>query len=138
MPKNATKIKINELSKSLGLVGKEVLAVLNKHGIEKKSTVSSLTEAEANFMLDYFTMQYDDGVSLDELFEPKQQEVPETAEKTADEVEEIVSEAKEEDAVGKQARYVDTRTNNVDLEKLETFTSKIIFFKLSFRAITII
>ena len=119
MPKNATKIKINELSKSLGLVGKEVLAVLNKHGIEKKSTVSSLTEAEANFMLDYFTMQYDDGVSLDELFEPKQQEVPETAEKTADEVEEIVSEAKEEDAVGKQARYVDTRTNNVDLEKLE-------------------
>ena len=119
MPKNATKIKINELSKSLGLVGKEVLAVLNKHGIEKKSTVSSLTEAEANFMLDYFTMQYDDGVSLDELFEPKQQEVPETTEKTADEVEEIVSETKEEDAVGKQARYVDTRTNNVDLEKLE-------------------
>ncbi len=119
MPKNATKIKINELSKSLGLVGKEVLAVLNEHGIEKKSTVSSLTEEEANFMLDFFTMQYDDGVSLDELFEPKQKEEPKPAEEPAETVEEIVSETQPEEPAGKQARYVDTRSNNVDLEKLE-------------------
>lgn len=119
MPKNATKIKINELSKSLGLVGKEVLAVLNEHGIEKKSTVSSLTEEEANFMLDYFTMQYDDGVSLDELFEAKQKEEPKPAEEPAETAEEIVSEPQPEEPTGKQARYVDTRSNNVDLEKLE-------------------
>lgn len=119
MPKNATKIKINELAKSLGLVGKEVLAVLNEHGIEKKSTVSSLTEEEANFMLDYFTMQYDDGVSLDELFEPKQKEEPLPVESVEETVEEIVSETESEEPAGKQARYVDTRTNNVDLEKLE-------------------
>lgn len=102
-----------------GWWGKEVLAVLNEHGIEKKSTVSSLTEEEANFMLDYFTMQYDDGVSLDELFEAKQKEEPKPAEEPAETAEEIVSEPQPEEPTGKQARYVDTRSNNVDLEKLE-------------------
>lgn len=120
MPKNATKIKINELSKSLGLVGKEVLAVLNEHGIEKKSSVSSLTEEEANFILDYYTMQYDDGVALDELFEaPEPEDTASATEPAVSEEEPAAEESEPQESSGKQSRYVDTRSNNVDLEKLE-------------------
>ncbi len=119
MPKNATKIKINELSKSLGLVGKEVLAVLNEHGIEKKSTVSSLTEEEANFMLDFYSQQFDDGVALEVLFEPKAKEESQNQQESMPEQPDTMTETLQEEPAGKQARYVDTRTNNVDLEKLE-------------------
>ncbi len=110
------KIKISDFAKAFELKGKDLLEMLKEVGIEKKTTTSSLEEAELDVAYDILTKKYDDGtpISFEKTVE-KKEEIPETQEP-----EEVVEEnVPEEKVVEKQSRYVDTRANAVDLEKFE-------------------
>ncbi len=128
-----SKIKITELAKQFGMTGKEIIAELKPHGIEKKSSTSSLEENEINLLFEILTQKYDNGEPIDtakkekpaekktkkaKTKKEKTQEAP--AEEEAAPVENVAEEMPAEEVkIEKQSRYVDTRANNVDLQKLE-------------------
>lgn len=53
----ATKYKLNELAKDLKLVNTEVVKCLEEAFGETKKTVSALSEAEVNFVMEYFSQK---------------------------------------------------------------------------------
>ncbi len=121
-----SKIKINEMAKNFGMVGKELVAELKKYGIEKKSSTSSLDENELNILFEVMTQKFDDGtpVEMTKKEKPapekkKKTSAKETAEEKAEteEITETIEAVAEE--TKKEPRYVDTRANAVDLQKFE-------------------
>lgn len=112
-----TKVKINEIAKAFDLTGKEVIAELKTANIEKKTTTSALTENELNILFEVLTKKFDDGTPIESVIAPA---VPEK-EPEAQTPEEAAAEKAEEtpQPKSKQARYVDTRANAVDLQKFE-------------------
>lgn len=109
-----TKPKIHEISKQFGIPSKELLEVLAKYNVTGKSYMSSLEPGEMDILLEYYTQKNDKGENLEEILraahaapEPKEEPKPKAEEASAPEK---VSRKKE-------VRYVDTRTNAVDLEQ---------------------
>ncbi len=130
-----TKIKAYELSKGfVGIPGKELVKILSDYGISEKSHMSALDERELDIIFEYVT-QRNQVEDFSALFaevtavEPVNEEKkPETVEETATEesaAEKSVPEIIESeggfanDAPARKTRVVDTRANNVDLDRLD-------------------
>ena len=130
-----TKIKAYELSKGfVGIPGKEIVKILSDYGISEKSHMSALDERELDVIFEYIT-QKNQVEDFSALFAAVPEAKPEKEEKTAEttEVVDVTEEKKEEkpaekieseggfsnDAPARKTRVVDTRANNVDLDRLD-------------------
>ncbi len=124
-----TKIKAYELSKGFNIPSKEIVKVLHDYGVSEKNHMSALDEKELDVIFEYYTQknQVEDFSALFAVVEPPAEEKKkDKAEKAADEapadsVEETEAPAEIEELVhARKTRVVDTRANNVDLDKLDT------------------
>ena len=130
-----TKIKAYELSKGfVGIPGKELVKILSDYGISEKSHMSALDERELDIIFEYIT-QHHQVEDFSALFadvpvaEPAKEEKKAEAQKES--AEEVVAEEKAapekieseggfaSDAPARKTRVVDTRANNVDLDRLD-------------------
>ncbi|MGM9551777.1 MAG: translation initiation factor IF-2 [Clostridia bacterium] len=118
-----SKIKIHEISKQFGVPNKEILEVLAKYNVTGKSYMSSLEGNEVDILLEYYTQKNDKGEDLRAFlrrqFEAKEEPNVKTEKKENNEtVKETASEeVSEKFTRKKEVRYIDTRTNAVDLEQ---------------------
>ncbi len=126
------KIKAYEISKGFGIPSKDVVKVLHDYNVSDKNHMSALDENELNVIFEYFTQknQVEDFSALFQAVElpveePKTE--PEQAEeKTEEKPKKTVSEKidtnpnfSDEPVQARKTRVVDTRANNVDLERLD-------------------
>ena len=121
------KIKVNELSKELGVKSAELVELLQGGGSQVKGYSSVLSDMDMNIILEHFTRLYDDGTDVYEFMkslcpavveEPKKEEPKK--EVVAEKEEKEVAPLKEAGAKPQrntEKRYVDTRANVVDLSK---------------------
>ncbi len=120
------KIKVNELSKILGIKSAELVELLKAAGSAVKSYASTMTDMDMNIVLEHFTKKYDDGSDIYEFMKslcPKEQDEPKKEPiKPADREEKAPKDAPKakegpQPNHKKEKRYVDTRANVVDLDK---------------------
>ncbi len=116
------KPKIHEISKQFGVPNKEILEVLIKYNVTGKSYMSSLEPEEMDIILEYYTQKSDKGEDLEAFLRShfeKKEEAPAPSEKPSSEKAPKAEEAPVEEkiSVKKEVRYVDTRTNAVDLDQ---------------------
>ena len=116
------KPKIHEISKQFGVPNKELLEVLEKYNVTGKSYMSSLENEEMDILLEYYTQKSDKGEDLQAILRagfaeeaPKEEKKPQKA--ASKENTEEKSAEEEKISRKKEVRYVDTRTNAVDLEQ---------------------
>ncbi len=115
------KQKISAVSKAIEIPGKEIVKMLSDIAGITKSTASSLDVQEMSIVMEYYTQKFDDGTPIEEYLAnhhaKKQQEEEEKAKaEKASKKEKEPSEQEEVIAPHKSVRYVDTRTNAVDLD----------------------
>lgn len=123
------KIKVNELSKTLGVKSSSLVELLKSAGSSVKGYSSTMSDMDLNIVLEHYTKLYDDGTDIYEFMKalcPPEEQTEKTEEKKADKKEEKASEKtekSEQEASGRkpkhsnEKRYVDTRANVVDLDK---------------------
>ncbi len=125
-----TKIKAYELSKGFNIPSKEIVKVLHDYGVSEKNHMSALDEKELDVIFEYYTQknQVEDFSALFAVVEQpvEEKKKEDKAEKVAEEAPadsatEIEALAEIEELVhARKTRVVDTRANNVDLDKLDT------------------
>ncbi len=126
-----TKIKAYELSKGFNIPSKEIVKVLHDYGVSEKNHMSALDEKELDVIFEYYTQknQVEDFSALFAVVElpAEEKKKDEKAEKKAEETASAENAAEneapaevEELVHARKTRVVDTRANNVDLEKLDT------------------
>ena len=114
------KQKISAVSKAINIPGKEIVKMLAEVAGITKSTAASLDADEMSIVMDYYTQKFDDGTTIEDyinahqekvraLENEKKKEEPQTAEIIDEPIEEVITPTK-------NVRYVDTRTNAVDLD----------------------
>ncbi len=119
----AIRPRVHEISKGFGVPSKEILTLMEGFGITLKNHMAILEEKELDMILDYYT-QKNETNDLSQVFKSKEAEEPKTTKK--EEKKEVKEETTEETKPQKQekqektVRYVDTRSSNVDLERLDT------------------
>ncbi|MBQ7876121.1 MAG: translation initiation factor IF-2 [Clostridia bacterium] len=117
------KPKIHEISKQFGVPNKEILEVLEKYHVTGKSYMSSLEAEEMDIILEYYTQKNDKGEDLEAVLRAGfQTEAPKNGEEKSGKKADKNESAKEEPiedkiTIKKEVRYVDTRTNAVDLDQ---------------------
>ena len=135
--------KLHEISKSLDIPSKQMIEKFAEYGKVMKNHMAKLEPEDINLIFTLYLNEYDDGSTIEEYFEKRLQEKKaeekksqpkkETATQKEDAKEDAKEEVKEvvvddtpldEEAlkIVKQdnTKVVDTRTNNVDLDKLDT------------------
>ena len=115
------KQKISAVSKAIEIPGKEIVKVLSEVAGITKSTASSLDVQEMSIIMEYYTQKFDDGTPIEEYLDnhrakKQQEEEAKAKEEKASQKEKEPSEQEEVIATHKSVRYVDTRTNAVDLD----------------------
>ncbi len=119
------KIKVNELSKELGVKSAELVELLRDTGSQVKGYSSVLSDMDMNIILEHFTKLYDDGSDIYEFMkslcpveEPKKEEPKKEVKNVSEEKEPApVKESGTKPNRNTEKRYVDTRANVVDLSK---------------------
>lgn len=123
------KIKVNELSKTLGVKSSSLVELLKSAGSSVKGYSSTMSDMDLNIVLEHYTKLYDDGTDIYEFMKalcPPEEQREEKSEKKADKKQEKASEKAENsepEVSGRkpkhsnEKRYVDTRANVVDLDK---------------------
>ena len=130
-----TKIKAYELSKGfVGISGKEIVKILSDYGISEKSHMSALDERELDVIFEYITQknQVEDFSALFAAVLETESVEKENAKNAEEKATEETTEAEQKvperieseggfasDAPARKTRVVDTRANNVDLERLD-------------------
>ena len=116
------KQKISAIAKDINIPGKEIVKMLAEVAGITKSTAASLDVEEMSLVMEYYTQKFDDGSSIEDYVNAYQEkaEAQRKAKKEEDAAkEEATSEegsAEEVISTQKTVRYVDTRTNAVDLD----------------------
>ena len=114
------KQKISAIAKDINIPGKEIVKMLADVAGITKSTAASLDVEEMSIVMEYYTQKFDDGTTIEEYVESQQQKIQEEKkieEEKAPKVTEAPAEEKEETiSTQKTVRYVDTRSNAVDLD----------------------
>ena len=114
------KQKISAVAKNINIPGKEIVKMLAEVAGITKSTAGSLDVDEMSIVMEYYTQKFDDGSTIEEYISAHQKKVEEkkAAEKAAEPEIPEAEEAVEETTIStqKNVRYVDTRTNAVDLD----------------------
>ena len=124
------KPRIHSVAKELNINNKELIEILEKYGMGTKNHMSTLTAEDMDVIFDYYTQKFDDGSDINDFLqsgkkeEPKE-EAPKKKSKKAEKAEVLPAEKEEEEIPSKiekenKSRYVDTRQNVVDLEKINT------------------
>ncbi|MBO4897993.1 MAG: translation initiation factor IF-2 [Clostridia bacterium] len=133
------KPRIHSVAKELGVNNKELMALLEQYGQGVKNHMSALTEEDMNIIFDYYTQKFDDGTDIGEFLKQEEPAAPEVTEekpkkskkKTAkaeqeeapqeapSEAAETPTEDADEEIKVRKNRYVDTRSDVVDLEKMD-------------------
>ncbi len=112
------KQKISALAKAINVPGKEISKVLSDILGITKSTASNLEVSEMSVVLEYYTQKFDDGTPIEEYIAAQKEKMKEEEEKQQakeESVDEIIKD-NEEIVPHKTVRYVDTKTNTVDLD----------------------
>ncbi len=114
------KQKISAIAKDINIPSKEIVKMLAEVAGITKSTAASLEVEEMSIVMEYYTQKFDDGTSIEEYAASQQQKIEEekkVEEAKAPKAEEApVEEKAEEIPTQKTVRYVDTRSNAVDLD----------------------
>ncbi len=114
------KQKISQIAKDINIPGKEIVKMLADVAGITKSTAASLDVEEMSLVMEYYTQKFDDGSTIEEYVNAQHEKAEE--ERKAKEKEmpapEVSSEEPTEEKIPttKTVRYVDTRTNAVDLD----------------------
>lgn len=126
--------RVHEISKSINVSSKDLIALLAKYGVEVKNHMTVLELKDIDIILTYYMNKYDQGDTIEQYYEKLKlekeaaegkKENTDAKEKKAkkhtekDEVEEFDAESLEIKKENNRT-VVDTRQNNVDLEKLDT------------------
>ncbi|MEE0866844.1 MAG: translation initiation factor IF-2 [Clostridia bacterium] len=110
------KQKISAISKAIEIPSKEIVKVLSEVvGISKGTSSSLLDVDEMSVVMEYYTQKFDDGTPIEEyIAECRKKMEEEQAKKEAQAPKEVA----EETVITphKNVRYVDTRSNAVDLD----------------------
>ena len=122
--------RVHEISKDINVSSKDLIALLESYGVSVKNHMTVLENREIDIILTTYLNQYDKGDTIEEYYASLQAQKKEEAKKEAaksgkvDEVpavEEIeITQESLEIKTEPQRTVVDTRQNNVDLEKLDT------------------
>ncbi len=126
----AIRPRVHEISKGFGVSSKEILTLMEGFGITLKNHMAILEEKELDIILDYYTQKFETK-DLNQVFKSKEQNKPkaETMKETKSQKQNVRKEDKPEtveekpekqEKQVKAVRYVDTRSSNVDLERLDT------------------
>ncbi len=114
------KQKISVISKAINVPGKEIAKVISDILGVTKSTSASLDVNELSIVMEYYTQSFDDGTSIEDYIalskEKAEEKKKEEELKKAQEAPEEIDEKEEEFVPHKTVRYVDTKTNTVDLD----------------------
>ena len=124
--------KVSEIAKSINVTSKSIIELLKEYGIIIKNNNSVLEYKDIDIILTTYLNKYDDGKSIVDYYEklhendkpaekeekPKKKEAaPAAVEEKAEEPEDTMDyEIKKAD----NKKIVDTRQNNVDLEKIDS------------------
>ena len=114
------KQKISQIAKDINIPGKEIVKMLAEVAGITKSTAASLDVEEMSLVMEYYTQKFDDGTSIEDYVNAHQEKAQE--EKKAKKEAAVKDTPFEEEApdevisTKKTVRYVDTRTNAVDLD----------------------
>ena len=116
------KQKISAIAKDINVPGKEIAKMLTEVAGIAKSSAASVDAYEMSVIMEYYTQKFDDGTTMEEYVntyqaKAEEQKKEEKAKKAKEEPQ--VEELTEEDTVistKKSVRYVDTRSNAVDLD----------------------
>ena len=124
--------KVREIAKSINVTSKSIIELLKEYGIIIKNNNSVLEYKDIDIILTTYLNKYDDGKSIVDYYEklhendkpaekeekPKKKEAaPAAVEEKAEEPEDTMDyEIKKAD----NKKIVDTRQNNVDLEKIDS------------------
>ncbi|NLB82364.1 MAG: translation initiation factor IF-2 [Clostridiaceae bacterium] len=109
------KVKVHETAKALGMKSAEIVDILKEMGGKPKTYNSSLEVNELDIIFDYLTQQHQVEAFTFILEKMKQQPKVEEVLKADENLLEDLNKP-----IQKKARYVDTRTSTVDLEKFDT------------------
>ncbi len=111
------KLKVSALAKAINVPAKEIAALITETTGKNKNSQSNLDSDEMDIILDVYTKKFDDGSTMEEYIaasrpkeEPKKAPKKEAAPKEP-------AEKSGEEIPRKKQRYVDTRTNVIDMEK---------------------
>ena len=121
--------KVSEIAKAINVTSKSLIELLKEYGIIVKNNNSVLEYKDIDIILTTYLNKYDDGKSIVDYFEKlhendelpvqeelKEEEVSKTEEKEPEAEDTMDYEIKKED----NKKIVDTRQNNVDLEKIDS------------------
>lgn len=111
---NMEKIRAYELSKIFGFPSKNIVNVLHEYGVSTKNHMSALSEYELDVIFEYYTQK--NQAKDFSIFDKKKEEPKEAAENVSDN-EDFTPVPEIE--VGRKLRTVDTRVNNVDLDRID-------------------
>lgn len=111
---NMGKIRAYELSKIFGFPSKNIVNVLHEYGVSTKNHMSALSEYELDVIFEYYTQK--NQAKDFSIFDKKKEEPKEAAENVSDN-EDFTPVPEIE--VGRKLRTVDTRVNNVDLDRID-------------------
>ena len=111
---NMEKIRAYELSKIFGFPSKNIVNVLHEYGVSTKNHMSALSEYELDVIFEYYTQK--NQAKDFSIFDKKKEEPKEAAENVSDN-EDFTRVTEIE--VGRKLRTVDTRVNNVDLDRID-------------------
>ena len=111
---NMEKIRAYELSKIFGFPSKNIVNVLHEYGVSTKNHMSALSEYELDVIFEYYTQK--NQAKDFSIFDKKKEEPKEAAENVS-ENEDFTPVPEIE--VGRKLRTVDTRVNNVDLDRID-------------------
>lgn len=113
------KPRIHSVAKELGVDNKELMEVLKKYGMGEKNHMSALTPADMDIIFDYYTHKFDDGSDIGEFLKKAEKEKKEEVKEPKKAKEEPVEEEPQDTEIkAPKSRYVDTRSDVVDLEKM--------------------
>ncbi len=113
------KPRIHSVAKELGVDNKELMEVLKKYGMGEKNHMSALTPADMDIIFDYYTHKFDDGSDIGEFLKKAEKEKKEEVKEPKKAKEEPVEEGPQDTEIkAPKSRYVDTRSDVVDLEKM--------------------
>ena len=122
--------RVHEISKDINVSSKDLIALLESYGVTVKNHMTVLENREIDIILTTYLNKFDKGDTIEEYYASLQEEKKEAAKKEAakdgseasakvETVEEITEESLEIKTEPVRT-VVDTRQNNVDLEKLDT------------------
>ncbi|MBE7046773.1 MAG: translation initiation factor IF-2 [Ruminococcaceae bacterium] len=131
--------KLHEIAKSLDIPSKQMIEKFAEYGKVMKNHMAKLEPEDVNLIFTLYLNQFDDGSTIEEYFEkrlqekkaeekkaaPKKEDSSKPDAKTEEKFQPVIDDTPlDEEAlkIVKQdnTKVVDTRTNNVDLNKLDT------------------